>query len=540
MVAASGTLGGNGTINGDVTSNGQLVPGTAGSIGALHINGTLTTDSNSGVQVRINNGGTSPGTNNDLLTVNGDVHLAGTVHVIAAGEGYTTGTTYTFLTYAGTRTGTFDGIDENLPLIGVELVYGSGMVQFELFRNATDYAALAITPNQLQVAGYLDSHSQLATGDFATVLDALNLQTAAGARSAFNQMTGQVYGTLPQLGVQNTTQVYLLLNRRICCQNSWQNPDTTTASALGGKSTPPEIVLASYQPASEGLSLPHGNDCCPTWDGWVTGYGLGGNAQSDGNASGGVYGIGGTLFAIQRGLGDGCTLGFFGDYAGFRLNLSDLAQTATANDFQFGSYLRGSDGLNYYLIAASVGFDNYAAARGIQFGDINRLARGDTDGWQASAWLERGLQLQFGGCEVRPFMAIQYIYLRQNSFSEAGADSLDLQVGGIDTNALRGILGVYGTRPMRLQNGQILAPELRALWLHEFLQPETSLNSVFGGVGGASFVTQGLNYGRDWAVLGGGLNWRLTDRLNLFAGYDLQLNAVQASHLGSGGLQYVW
>jgi hypothetical protein len=36
------------------------------------------------------------------------------------------------------------------------------------------------------------------------------------------------------------------------------------------------------------------------------------------------------------------------------------------------------------------------------------------------------------------------------------------------------------------------------------------------------------------------LNWLLTDRCSLFADYDLQVNAVQALHLGSGGLQYAW
>jgi len=46
-------------------------------------------------------------------------------------------------------------------------------------------------------------------------------------------------------------------------------------------------------------------------------------------------------------------------------------------------------------------------------------------------------------------------------------------------------------------------PTARALWLHEFLNPETTLNMTFAGVGGPSFATQGLNFGRDWAVLGG-------------------------------------
>jgi uncharacterized protein with beta-barrel porin domain len=539
-VAAAGVLGGTGTINADVTSNGQLAPGTADRIGTLHVNGNLATNTGSGVQVRINNGGTTPGQNNDLIAVNGNANLGGSVYVTASSGSYSAGTTYTFLTYTGNRTGTFDGIFDNLPLMDLELIYGNGVVQFELFRNSTDYAALARTSNQLQIATYLDSHSQLATGDFAAVLDALNVQTADGARSAFNQMTGQIHGTFSQLCVQNTSQMYLLLNRHIHMQQAQWSQNETAGNQLGGESPSSDIVLASYDSATQELSLVRRNDGDPTWDGWVTGYGLGGNAQGDGNASGGTYGIGGTLFAVQRGLDDRHTFGLFGTFAGLNLNLTDLAQAATANDFQFGSYLRGTNGCNYYLVASSVGFTDYSATRGIEFDGISRVAHGDTNGWQASAWLERGLQFQVGRSAIQPFMAIQYIYLRQNGFTETGADSLNLQVDGIDTNALRGILGIYGDRPVQLQNGQVIAPRLRALWLHEFLQPETSFNSTFSSVGGASFITQGLNYGRDWAVLGGGLNWLLTDRCSLFADYDLQVNAVQALHLGSGGLQYAW
>jgi outer membrane autotransporter protein len=86
----------------------------------------------------------------------------------------------------------------------------------------------------------------------------------------------------------------------------------------------------------------------------------------------------------------------------------------------------------------------------------------------------------------------------------------------------------------------LVVPELRAIWMHEFLAPETALNSRFAGIAGASFGTRGLNFGRDWAVLGGGVNWILTNNFSLFANYDIQVNARQAFHVGSGGAQFVW
>ena len=85
-----------------------------------------------------------------------------------------------------------------------------------------------------------------------------------------------------------------------------------------------------------------------------------------------------------------------------------------------------------------------------------------------------------------------------------------------------------------------MVPELRAIWLHEFLAPETVLNARFAGISGASFLTRGLNYGRDWAVLGTGVNWIVDSHFSLYANYDIQVNARQTFHVGSGGAQFTW
>ncbi len=135
---------------------------------------------------------------------------------------------------------------------------------------------------------------------------------------------------------------------------------------------------------------------------------------------------------------------------------------------------------------------------------------------------------------------LQYIYVRQNSFTESGAGTLDQSVAGVDTNALRGILGARLSTTRKTGSGRVFVPELRAAWLHEFLQPTSTLNAVFAPVGGASFATSGLNFGRDWALLGLGTQYVCTQNFSLFANYDVQVNAVQTWHAGSGGAQFSW
>jgi outer membrane autotransporter protein len=130
--------------------------------------------------------------------------------------------------------------------------------------------------------------------------------------------------------------------------------------------------------------------------------------------------------------------------------------------------------------------------------------------------------------------------VRQNSFTETGAGTLNQSVGGINTNALRGILGSRLAQVWPTRSGTAFVPELRAAWMHEFLAPSSTLNAVFAPVGGGSFAAQGLNFGRDWALLGGGTQYVMNQNVSLFANYDLQVNVRQAWNAGSGGVQFAW
>ena len=83
-------------------------------------------------------------------------------------------------------------------------------------------------------------------------------------------------------------------------------------------------------------------------------------------------------------------------------------------------------------------------------------------------------------------------------------------------------------------------PQLRAAWVHELLSTNSIVNAQFGPIGGAAFAVEGLSLGRDWALVGGGLNWQLSNHWSLYGNYDAMVNARQVFHVGSGGVQYIW
>jgi uncharacterized protein with beta-barrel porin domain len=63
------------------------------------------------------------------------------------------------------------------------------------------------------------------------------------------------------------------------------------------------------------------------------------------------------------------------------------------------------------------------------------------------------------------------------------------------------LLGLRAAQPWATSGGHVWVLELRAVWMHEFLDPGTTLTAVFAPIDGSSFSTRGLNFGRDGAIL---------------------------------------
>ena len=192
-------------------------------------------------------------------------------------------------------------------------------------------------------------------------------------------------------------------------------------------------------------------------------------------------------------------------------------------------------------MAGSFGYDGYRARRRIAFDSWEETAIGDHQGWQSAAYLERGRSFRGSRWALQPYGALQYVYLRQESFAESGAGALDLNVDGADLHSFRGMLGGRLIRRLGRPDSPPAALSFRTIWMHEFLHQTAGLVSTSFAEGpGPAFALRGLDFGRDWVVLGPGCTYAIRDRVSLFANYDLQFNAQQVFHVGSGGLQITW
>ncbi|HHQ13461.1 MAG TPA: autotransporter domain-containing protein [Chromatiales bacterium] len=474
------------------------------------------------------------------------------MNVIASGTP-DIGTIYTIVqTTTGVSGSGYTSVTDNLLVRDFLILQNANTIQLQTIAFTSNFAGLGQTYNQIQVGTALDTLNPTATGDMRTVIDALALLPAGPQRAAFDQISGELHGTLAITSLQHTNRLLGLLSdqlRNLSPVGSGdffamnQLPDVRLLSAQPSATSPIRLVSASSQEDIDpgqgtASAVPYDGNM---WDGWVLGYGLGGNTQGDGNATGLNWSVGGTAFGIHRWLEEGTVAGFFGAYGASFVRTAGPNQAANVDHVQLGAYLRRFDGEgNYYLLAGSWGFDDYRTTRSISFGGITRTALGKYDGQQGAVYLERGWQRSWAGAVVQPLVALQYIHIHQNGFTETGAGALNLTVGAIETDSLRSFLGgrLMWERSTRL--GWLVQPTVSARWMHEFLDTSGIFAARFGVPGGPVFAPRGLDQGRDWALLGAGLNLLPRDHLALYVSYDVQLNARQAFHTGSGGLQLVW
>ena len=540
-------LGGTGTLENLVEVYGRLAPGN--SIGTLNFDHSLYLNHGSVTEIEIQpSANPVAGTDNDLIVVNQDALIfGGSVDVKAAPGSYVDGARYTFLT-ADFIFGGYDTITDDLAFFDFELGRTMTEYYFTLVAVAPDFRDLGRTGNQRAVGAALDANVAGASGDFQNLLSAFQPLTHGQAQNALSQLSGEVHGSGSQVMVNGTNQMLGTIGQQLRGSMS-QSQGTPGAVARystrrSTRHSDSAIALVSYNPSGSTCDEWAASTCRDTyaWRAWTLGYGLGGSADSDGNAAGIHYGLGGTTTGIERFVSDYTRVGAFGGYVGSQVTTDGIDQTSEANGGNFGAYLTHDSGLRYGMLIGGIQFDDYESQRTIQVGGLTRTAVGESDGWQGFVYGEQGLNLNLShGVNLQPFTGLQYVYARQNAFTETGAGAMNLDVSGIDTNSLRSMLGSrlqFQSRSAR--NGWIVTPEVRGLWMHEFLDTTSIVNAQFAGVGGAGFTANGLDLGRDWAILGTGLAARPSDRWELRADYNSQFNDRQALHIGSGTVSYWW
>jgi len=381
-----------------------------------------------------------------------------------------------------------------------------------------EYGPYGDTFNQVAVGDYIDEIglNPDPNSDFFTVLVELdNLNKAAGiahrsgisraAKFSLDQMSGAIYASQTTASIQNATIVNNTLN---------------------------DVLRRGDFFAKNDLK----NNL------WGLGYGMGGYAQFDGNAYGYNQSFGGTIVGIDRLCYGHNRLGAFFSYGEGRIS-SDLLERSKSKEFLAGLYLRKDMEIGYFLASGGLGNNRFDTERNISF--MHRQAKNKHDALVGTAYIERGFEYEVRYGKWQPFAGLQYVGMQHDSFTEHGANSLNLVAGRTDGHSLRSGLGTRFALNEFAVRREKMSFHGNAAWMHEFLGAYTDFTAQFSNPGHANFASDarftvhGNNTGRDWAILGTGMNFE-RNNLQLFAGYDLYLNSNQVLHTGNVGMSYGW
>lgn len=511
-VESGGTLAGIGTITGNTINRGTLEL-----ISPLTVNGSYSHAAGAVYRIGIPYVGAAVG-----LIVNGTAALSGgTVQVTSAPTNFGRSASFAILTASGGVSGMFSGVSTSLAFLTPSLGYDANNVYLILGQAEAGFGRGAQTANQRAVGSVLDRASATASGDFATVLNALyGLDSAQGPR-ALDAIGGQNYAGFGSVAVLGAQAFMNNFSDRIG----------------GGSEAGQRVALA------QGSDQACGIDACDTppisrWGAWGGGFGGTGNVLGDTSTLGFSYALGGFSAGLDYRFDSSLLAGITAGYANATQYTQRLDGRGTTDSFQVGLYGSYTEGALYLDALLGYARGESRMQRTIVIpGLAPRTAYSNSHADQLFGQLEVGWRIPLTGIEVAliPFTRLQGSTSSQAGFSEWGANSLNLTVAPQTTSSLRTVVGSQMEATLGKVNFR-----LRAGWSHEFADTARPVTASFAGAPSLPFTTQGPPAPRDGAVAGIGLNAPIGEATRLYARYDGELQGGNDSHLFSAGVRIVW
>ena len=414
------TLGGTGSVGGLVANSGATVaPGVLGPYATFTVTGEASFAAGSTFAVNIN-----PAGQNDKLVTTGTTTLSGgTVAVNGAGGTYLPSTRYTLLTAQGGVSGTFSSLSTSgdlatLAFLDPELSYDADDVYLGFA--VKPFVSAAQTPNQAATALALQAQP---VG--SPLYNALISQTASGALSAFNALSGEVHASAVGAAFDDTRLPREAVLDRLAESYGAPSPSSAKTVQTYGFSTPTQVYSA-----------------------WAQGFNSWGHLGGNGNSATVGNNIGGFILGADATLYGRYRLGVAGGYA--NSNISDPARGSTGNISAAYIGLYGGASFDALQLRGGAFYANnhYGLDRMVSFPGFYQTAGSGYGGDTAEVFGEAGWRIAVAApfvsaASVEPFLGVAGVDLHTASFTETpGPASL---VGGSE-NAGYGIYDAWAAQ----------------------------------------------------------------------------------------------
>ena len=503
----------------------------------------------------------------DKLAITGSATLTGgTVNVLAGGSfAPSSSTPYTILTTTnvnGLGGTTFASVTTNLAFLTPSLSYTANDVTLTLATAAggtgdpgggdpggggtvaarqvavrvaarpapaSDLPRVAQTRNQRAVATALD-RGPVSNPLIIAVLN----QTVAGARQAFDALSGEVFGSVHNAQGQEAQFARSAMLGRMRQSSYAGIPGDLGALGFGGPALAYAADNASAAYATKAAPGARGPSRDLTF--WAQGLGGWGHADSDGNAASLRSRFGGFLSGVDARFGETLRAGFVAGYMRSDLNVDARASSAGIDSVQLGAYASGRVGAFNVRGGGSYSLDSIDTSRTIVFPGFTDKASARFHGNVGQVFGEVGYGMAFGSVAVEPLAGLAYVHVRDGSFLESGGVAA-LSGSSANENTGYSFVGVRAATFVPLANGTMLIPRGTLQWQHAFGDVVPASALAFQGTG-AAFSVAGIPIARDTALVEAGFDWRFAPQAKLGAFYQGELAAHAQTHAVKGA--FTW
>ncbi|WP_245273319.1 autotransporter domain-containing protein [Mesorhizobium sp. L2C084A000] len=429
----------------------------------------------------------------DLLHTTGTATITGSTLAVTA-QGITAGR-YTVLTADLGLTGEFASVTgiTSTAFLSVTDAYDLNNAYLDVL--VYGFTDIGLTPNQIATGGGAES---LEAGN--PIHDALlALPTAASARAAFDQLSGEIHASAKGMLVEDSRFVRDAVTNRI--MSAFGDVGAAALPVMAYGEGGPEMVAAD----TDHFAV------------WGQAFGSWGNTDSDGNAAAFDRSTGGLLAGADTLVG-GWRVGLLGGYSHSSFDADDRNSSGKSDSYHLG--LNG--GTNWGAIAfrtgAAYSWSSLSTKRSVAFNGFTDGLSADYDAGTAQMFGELAYRADAGQFKFEPFANLAYVSVHTDGFTEDGGDAA-LTSAGSNDDATFTTLGLRGSTDFALGGMNATARGMLG-WRHAF--GDVTPTSSFAFAGGDQFSIAGVPIARDSAVIEAGLDFNMSANATLGVSYSGQ------------------
>jgi outer membrane autotransporter protein len=499
-VNSGGTLQGSGTVGATtVSAGGVIAPGS--SLGTLNVNGAYTQEKGGVYQVGVDP--TSSASDRIAVTGTATIQSGAVIDVTkTSSASYVAGTKYIVLTATNGVTGTFDvtGDTQLSAFYGLTGVYDANNAYLEV-KQTQSIGSVATTPNQAAVASGLQSTETASGTGSAAAAPVLNQSTDNDARTALNQLSGEVYASVQSAMLESSHFVRDAVSDRLAdsltCNSDGAADNSTTATTPGHPTC--------------GTSSGH-------LTGWAQAYGNWGHIDGDGNANPLNTSLGGFFVGADMPVFNTWRAGVLAGYSHGTYDVSGQNASAESNDYHFGLYGGTQWGPLGFSTGATYTWHNVSSNRYLAVPGYADHMSSNYNAGTTQVFGELGYHIDMGHSSIEPFANLAYVNQHAQGFDESGgADAL--QVGSQDMNTGFSTLGLHGKTTFSIRGIDVLARGSVG-WRYAVGDVSPTVSESFAG--GSSFDISGVPVARNEAVVDLGLDVHIARNATIGISYDGQ------------------